>query len=311
MKSFKLTSLFALIIAGMFLFTACEETTKPVDPVKPKPEAPKNLKATSLDASKIKLLWEASSSESDTLFLNYYLEITAVGGGAPLAPIEIDKNNKPFIVSGLNEGTVYTFKLFAKNKNGELSTNSTQVSWSPATRFIHNENDDPIQVFETASSFGSGLDLYNPATGKPRGLKVASGADWDLGLYTTGGVLQFGSASQLPYNYTGTPAPTDISINYFDAASLDEVYDSEALNATKHTYNPLVIDLNTDVTVTKGLVLLVRKMEPGNDKFTYAKVFIKKQNGQFLQGASDNRFLLIEVSYQKTAGVPYAKKPVM
>lgn len=310
MKHFKLTALFTLFLAAMFIFSACEETTTPSEPVKPKPQPPTNLRATSLSETQIKLMWDASTSEADTNFLNYILEITSSAGG-PLAPIELDKANKPYTVTGLVEGNIYTFKLYAKFKNGNLSETASQVSWSPATRFTTNDNDEVIKVYESASDFGSGLDLFNPTSGKPRGLKVASGADWDLGLYTTGGKLIFGSASELDYNYTGTPLVTDISINYYDANSLDEIYDSEALNATKHTYQALAVDLESDITVVKGVAFIVRKMEPGNDKFTYAKVLIKKMNGQFLQGTADNRYVLVEISYQKTAGVPYAKKPVM
>lgn len=294
MKKFNLTASLMLLVFALFLASCSDNTTNPVDS---KPAAVKGLMATSLDNTTIRLLW----TEPTDTYTGFTLDITP---GA-IAQKTFAKGVTTTDVSGLIEGTVYTFKL--KAVNGTASSDSVTILWSPATRFTKNINDDFIKVYETASTFGSGLQFYNVAGNAPKVLKISNGADWNFGLYSkSAGTTFVGSPSKLTYSYTGgTPKLTEISTDYFETNDLNTVFDSQALNADPSKFSEMSIDLET-LGATTGVVLICRTKDNGTD-WNYAKVFIKKTGGTFLQGTADNRYIEVQVSYQKVVNVPYAK----
>ena len=293
MKKSILTAIAIMITA--FFFNACDNSTTPTNSQN-SPVAPTNLQATSQDGSVI-IKWTASTSETDPLFAGYVLNIT---GGTPMAPISLTKVQNPYTVSGLEDGVVYTFSLQTKFTNDSLSAPIT-ISWSPALRFTQNENDAPIRIYETASSFGSGLVIFNSNTKLPSSAKVSDGASWTLGLYTSNSQLLLGSPSLLNYNYGTTPGTVEIADVITGVNSLDEVFDSQALNA--HNFSQKTIDLSQ---YSSNLVLIVRHHQSGQTDWNYAKVFVEYNNG-FLQGTSPNRYVEFNISYQEITGNPYAK----
>lgn len=287
------------ILFAAFMFWACEDTsTNPDDnnTPTPKPAAPTKLMATSKNSTSVILKWTASTSESDALFAGYVLKVT---GGATMAPISIAKGQTTYTVTGLEEGIEYTFSLQAKFTNNELSDAIT-IKWSPASRFETNENDAEIRIYETASGFGSGVQLYGPNK-KPVTLKVADGARWTLGLSTKTGIL-FGSPKELDYSYGSTPvAATEIADVITGINSLDEIFDSQALNAK--TFASKVIDLTK---YNGNIAFALRYKQQGQTEWNYAKVFVKYGTGSFLQGSTPNRYITIIVSHQVKTGLPYA-----
>ncbi|MBI5325299.1 MAG: fibronectin type III domain-containing protein [Ignavibacteriae bacterium] len=293
------TLVFAVLMA--FILVSCDETTTPTAN---KPEPPTNIRATSKDSTKIILKWDLSTSESDAKFTGYTLEISP----SPLAPQSISKGVNTITIDNLSEGTVYTFKLYSV-MDGEESATAATIDWSPATRFDLTVNGAPIRVYETDSDYGSGLDLYDPNDpGKaPKVWTVANGAEWNLALDTRAtGKIIVGSPKMVNYNYGTQPRITEISSNHYweNAASLDDVFDSEALSSGAFTET--TIDLAAlDASVT-SIVLVLRTIEPGNTENTYAKVLIKKSQSGWLQGAVGNRYIECIVSYQHTPGVPYS-----
>jgi hypothetical protein len=291
--------------SGKMTVIANSKTSNEVDfVIGPKnPEPPTNLQATSLSATSVKIKFDLAPADKNNwaAFKDYQLYVT---GGSPINPITIAKGINVYTATGLQEGIVYTFTLKARYSNNKESIADTKVLWSPATRFIETDNGTSINVYETPSSLGSGLQLYNATGNAPSVVTVANGSQWCLGLDTrTSGKLIFGSASEINYNYSGTPMVVEVSDKYFDGvSSLDDVFDSEALSTGNFTSS--TIDLNA-LNSTGGVVLIVR-VKNGAD-WNYAKVLIKMVGGNFLQGASPNRYIECNVSYQKTANVPYAK----
>lgn len=305
LKKFKFIALIAFAFA--FLLNSCDENaTNPIVDPQPKPQPISNLMATSVDNKTVKLKFDLSPSETNTLFKDYQLVVTP----GTFAPMTFPKNTNLVSLTNLTEGTVYKFEIVARYTNDSIST-VTSIEWSPATRFTMNNNDDVIRVYETDSDLGSGLRLFALAPDNaPRTYKVANGAEWDLGLSTKNSKIIFGSATKLDYNYTGTPKPTQMLDVYFEADSLNGLFDSQAMNGGTRDgkYSEKTFDLTT-LNPTKHLVFYVRKYEPGQTRYNYAKVLLKKNPSGvgFLQESAGGKFLEFQISYQKTPDVPYAK----
>lgn len=280
-----------------------------------KPEPPTNLMATSKDATSIILDWDkAPADEAGWSVFKDYVLYAEDSQGNDLTPMIVLPMNKPYTVTGLTEGEVYTFMLYSRYTNDNESEDYAEVKWSPATRFTETANEVEIKVYESASDFGSGLDLYNPVDEGPLTLTVGAGMDWNLGLDTRNDGLVFGSASEIDYNYTGTPQSAEISTTFFFAASLDEVFEKTSLLEGDYdgTYGELAIDLEglPGDDGSGNVVFIVRVWDGNAAVYNYAKVMLKRVGGEFLQGDSPNRYIEMVVSYQKVEDVPYAKFPL-
>lgn len=309
MKYLKLFTLLALMAA--FGLVSCSEDTT-TGPDTTKPDKITNLVATSLNDSTVSLKWSVSASESSSLFTGYQVNVLNEDGqNISGSPDTLAKGTNMLSVQGLNAGTVYTFLIRGKFSNGNLA-DSVYIKWSPAFRFDMNTNDDDVlKVYELASSFGSGLQLFDADTyEKSVARTVGNGAKWDLGFYFSAGNIKFGSASAMTsmFNFSQAPGVTEMFATAFEANSLDEVYDSRSMNdGSRNTqYDATVFDL-TSLNQNSGVVFYVRK-KTGSD-YNYAKVLIKKNPSGtgFIQGEPTNRYIEVAVSYQKKTNVPYAK----
>lgn len=296
MKKFKLLSLMAMLVFGTLFITSCDEESNPITGDKPVPAAPANLRATSASATSVLLMWDKSISEDSTWFAGYELTVT---GGSPMNALALSKT-QPYTVTGLEEGTIYTFTLKAKNSDNVLS-GSTSVQWSPATRY---ETAD-IKMYSFNSSNGSGLSLYDATNQKPMNLTAANKTKWHLGLDDrTANALWFGSASKIDIG-TGTPAEeVEIAGDYWDSNEFNNIFEKVALNTM--TFSSSRINL-LQLEGTTGVVFVVRVKRAGQTAWNYAKILVQRGTGGFLQGTGDNKYVQMKVSYQKVAGVPYAK----
>jgi len=305
MKLFNLKAFIALLSMMALVLVSCEED-ETVNPDPEKPEAVTNVQATSIDDQTIKIKWDLSASESNTLFDQYMIEVTP---GA-FAPMYADKGTDMYTITGLTEGEIYTITVKALFTNDEESTGAS-VMWSPATRFSNTGTGSEISLYEATSDFGSGLDFYYadpdfPEDSGPMLRKTSKGDMWDLGLYTNEGELIIASPKLI--NYSTLPPLEDRKVVHIgdmiiEAESLNDVFDSEALNVSNN-FEERSIDLTQ---YNSSIVLICRVVEPGNIEFTYAKVFIEYKDGSFLQGNSPDRYVKCTVSYQMTPGVPYAR----
>lgn len=299
----------SLLFVSLLTFAVISCSDDPVGPADDNrtPAPPANAKAQSANETSIKVMWDKSTDEADSAFAGYILKITGDDNTTSIDTIPATFN--PVQVNQLSQGVIYTVEIRALFKNGNRST-ATTVLWSPAFRFTKNVNDEIIKLYESSSQLGSGLDVYDATEKKPKTLKVASGEYWTIGLDTRNNQVIVASPTLIDYNYPTTPGYTEISQTYFDATSLDDIYDSEALNVG--SFSPYSVPLHAITNdITKNIVLIVRTKESGSNDFNYAKILIKKQAGNtWLAGTSPNRYVEVEVSYQQKANVPYAKKPL-
>lgn len=272
------------------------------------PAAPLSLKATSVDGTAILLTWDASADEPKAIFDSYEL-IKSTKGGAPESPIKVTKDSIPYLVKGLEAGTIYTFEIRAKYNSeakDALSNAYASVDWSPADRFNETSNSTPIRVYGAASQFGSGLNIFDALEGAPVIYKIASSTDWQFCLFDKSGKLEFGSARASSYTFSnGQPQDAEVAATYYFANGLNEVFLGQALNTL--TFSSQVFNLNDAAfkNQDKGVVFVVRTKDAVNN-YNYAKIFIEKVAGSFVQGSGNDTYVQCYISYQKKGNIPYA-----
>lgn len=300
----KKLSMLLASIALVFLFMSCEDLTNPTV-VEEGPAAPTNFEATSLSATSIGLKWDASTDQDDPEFAGYFITVENTAG---TMYDQIEQDSLPVnsyistlsFVGDLDADLEYTFTIVAKFANDSASTPVT-VKWATADRFVVDYDDEIIKVYEYSSGFGSGLDLYNEDDETSKTLTTTNGAMWDLGLNTNDGII-FGSATQLGFSSVTPDAVTEICPNIIVTENLNFVFDSEALSAKN--FEEGVIDLTG---YTKSFVVICRRIDPITNEYNYAKVLVKADAGSFLKGEDGDRYVELEVSYQKETNLPYAK----
>jgi hypothetical protein len=293
-----------LAVAALLLAVGCEESTSPEEPTPVSPPAPpSNLQALSVDDSTVRLKWSPSPSESNPRFGGYELMVYNDATGSFVGKTRLQRS--PTDITGLRSGTVYRFELYATwadtTRDTARSRTAAVVRWSPATRYTTFADGSPIRLYETASRFPSGLDLEGP-DGRPRALTVRDGNEWDLCLDTRGGDYEIDSPGLSSYNITN-PRRTLIDTlrlkdpKYLAVDSLNQVFETEAFGATT-----LAEALRNFNNLRRGFLIILRTQD-GN----WAKVFVKADaQGNILRGSAPDRYVELEISYQKTPNVPYA-----
>jgi hypothetical protein len=258
--------------------------------------APGKAMATSLTGTEtsgaIRVKWAASAAETNADFYGYKLEITEASTGTKNTVSVAGKTVKVYDFTGLKSGSVYDIKIYTLLNNANYSANSSNISWAPALRFTD------ILLYESASASPSGLQLFDAALGKPVPLTIASGSKWDICLDTKGTTWNIGSPTKVSYTIT-SPRKTTIYMpadgSWTGGKSLDDSYDTDLLSAG-------VTEAQIPFEDKYENYVFAVKTKDGN----FAKILLKKVNGTFMQGTSPNRFLTVDVSYQKVANVPYA-----
>jgi hypothetical protein len=205
-------------------------------------------------------------------------------------------NENSLELGGAVSGTEFTFTVTAVNAIG--SSTPVSITWATALHFTKNDNNDLIKVYGSSSDYGSGLILYDAAGEAPKIAKIASAANWNLGLFTKDSKIIFGSANTLGYSGTFTNSatitdPVDVDTDDLNGLLMDK-------NLSNLTFGSKTIDLKTN-TNSKGIVFFAKA---GTH---YAKVIILKKDGSFLQDAGTNEYVQVYVSYQSKDNVPYAK----
>ncbi len=284
-----------------FGLLGCEESTTPEQPA---PQPPSNLQALSVNDSTVRLRWSPSPSESNPNFGFYRLRVYEDAVGRLVGVVRLGTQT-PVDITGLRSGTVYRFELYAvwrdTTQSPSESATAAVVRWAPATRYTTLPDGSPIRLYETASTLPSGLDLEGP-DGQPRTLRVAQGNEWDLCLDTRGESWDIGSPRLSTYNIAN-PRRTLIDTlrlrqaRYLQVDSLNQIFETEAFGATS-----MAEALRNFNNLRRGFLIVLRTQD-GN----WAKVFVKADaQGNILRGTSPNRYVELEISYQKTANVPYA-----
>lgn len=305
---FKAKNIFLAMLAMSLILIGCEEETE--DPVLP--AAPTNLQATSVNETTISIKFEASADASMAGFLGYYINVIDDAGNSVLTDdtLATYQSGTKINIQNLEEGKVYDISIAAYNEDGR--SDAISVKWSPAYRLNSTLNGVEIKVYGSASQFGSGLKVYSDdgIDIGPEILTIASKAMWNLAFDDSNNMFRFGSANEVSIG-ASSPNPTnpaEISAKMFNAASLDDVYDSEALSQS--TFSTKLIDLGSnDYANYSGMVLIFRITNDDNT-INYGKILIKKDttdgNFVFNEGTS-NQYIDCVISFQRTSDVPYAK----
>jgi fibronectin type III domain protein len=303
MNLIKKLSLLTALVAVMFAFNACEEDT--VAPVEDTPSAPIDLQATSINDNTVHIKWKDASDIDMSQLKDYTITYYPSNTSSTNAPeMSASQSGVAVEIAGLDKDKEYTFEVVTNYDNGNSST-AAKIKWAPAMRFIQVDANTIKLYASDVSNKGSGLALYeDDGLGEffPTVKTIAQIAEWNLGLDTKDSKVKFGSASKLNYAGASTAVESASVSDAVPAASLNDVFDSQALD--NKNYSQDVHDLTN---ATSSVVVYVKNTKANGDVH-YAKVFLKNVNGSFLQGATGDKYVEIQVSYQANAGFPYAKK---
>jgi hypothetical protein len=169
-----------------------------------------------------------------------------------------------------------------------------------------------LYEFSAPPPLGSGLGL-DGANG-PRNISTATG---EAGVYS-GIQLAMNTNANNTFDIGPAAAFVDFAhVNEFDqntyvsdslffVNTLDEFYSSKSLE----DYIPKPLDNSNVFTMNNasatGEMFFVRT-GTSSANYHYARVLVKSVGGKLLQGTGTSRYVEVEISYQATAGVPYAK----
>lgn len=288
MKKFNFPSaLLAILVLGFVAFGCNENEDDPINPGTDAPNKVTNLMATSGGSTSVLLKWTAPTTSATAELASY--ELTVTPGGST---VTIPKTQTTYTVTGLTEGTTYTFSIKSKGTNGAVS-GTTTVSWAPASR------SGVIRLYGSSSSQGSGVDF----NGTSNPLTIANGGSWDLCFDDKDPLAPgIGSPAQSGYVNDQYKFPNDdvakktyvSTLRWTGLTSLDQIFESEMLNAG--TMEQLQL-----IDISSPFAFVVKTAE-GN----YAKVLVLADGGQVIHGSGSNKYIEIVVSYQSTPNVPYA-----
>lgn len=309
-KNFLMSGMIAALAA--FFVVGCNEN--PDDPGNGDGDevaAVTNLGAVSLSSTSVGLAWDASTTTGATYKVAWAEGTTSVGSA--------DVSTTTTTVEGLTEGKTYVFTVTAVDADDNES-DPVSVTWSPASRYNVDAANTTmeINIYEKDATRGSGLalDVASPYEG-PRNISV-SGTHTDaelalaqLAMYiNTNGTVKIGPASGFTVAEYANVAKFDQNTIVSDEAtpvsSLNNWYMNGSLSGamTQNRETPFTLDaVRTD---GNGYGFVVRTGTSAAN-YHYARVFVKNNGGKILQGDSPNRFVSLVISYQNTAGVPYAK----
>lgn len=294
-----------LISLSMLLQVQCKKDDE--NPLTPTPitlRAPTNLRAYSASITSVGLLWDLSTSESDTAFVNYFLKVKDALGST-VTTQSVSKGNPTTVVTALTEGVLYTFVLRSAGTGGVLSADSASVIWSPARRLTTDStNGPPIQVYEFASSAGaSGLQFYSVSSGSARTQSLSPSnpdrALSDVFLQTDiGGTI---SLNNLVSSGLASPKNTVFSTVTRDAADLD---DPQLSPPAISTYTSLSVQIPS-AAASQAKILYAKSVTDNR----YVRILLRKNavTNLLYSGTSPNRYVTVQLSYQDSTGNMYCR----
>jgi hypothetical protein len=293
-----------LPLLAALLLVCCSKSDNSVD--SGSSWAPTGLRASSIDSSSVKLLWDSVAHVP-----RYEVMAIAKATGDTL---RASTPSSSCTIDGLAAGE-YLFMV--RSISVEEGSAWRSIRWAPATRFTQDAQapGTTLRMYEWASTSGSSLAL-DPSVGGPRNASV--GGQWQprvqLAIYTS-------STSSTEFSIGSTYAFLPFrNADRFDSSS----YIGRTLYAVSSLNDHfLSVDLESDFVLSgteagnvasfilpnerldgKGHLFLLRY---GNGAGRhYARIFVKNVGGKLLQGTAPNRYVEIEMSWQSVAGVPYA-----
>jgi hypothetical protein len=294
-----------LFAVGVMVLVGCTKgEDNPVTPTATVLRAPTNLRAFSASINSVGLLWDLSASESDTGFANYQLKVKDPVG-AVAATQTISKGNPTTVVASLSEGVLYTFVLRSSGTGGVLSADSASVIWSPARRVTTDSlGGPPIQVYEFASSAGaSGLQFYSVASGAARTQSLKpSNPDRALSdIFLQTNVDLSISLNNMVSSGLASPKNTVFSTVVRDAIDLD---DPQLTPPSISTYTLLTVPIPA-TTVSQAKIFYAKSVTDNR----FVRILVKRNpvTNLLYSGASPNRYVTVQLSYQDSTGNMYCR----
>jgi hypothetical protein len=288
----------SVLAMALIVMTSCKKDDDPVTPVdNPKPSAAKDLMATSNDSNAIYITWSPSDSASSALFDGY--QITVIKPTV-MAPVNVGKNDTVCNLTGLQQGLAYEIQVVAKYTNGEYSPAIT-TTWATAKTFTKDVYGDQIRLYATnVLDQGSGLNFYDADSKGPKVLRTADFENWCIGFNNaTAGSLKIGHPDVIGYNKTTSK---DVEIGPMYGA--DDALETNSFNSLDtYAYSKQSFDLSTE---SQSVVFLARVKDSDN-KYNYVKVLVVYENGSFIHTDQARDYIVVKLSYQTLAGLPYAK----
>jgi hypothetical protein len=303
--SMALLSIVAIVAIG------CDSAvTEPTNPQLAAPKAPATLEAKSISQTSIGLRWTLASNDTVTP-TGFVVEYRAKGGSAALTVPVNGSSSRTATITGLTEGVIYEFAVFAKNDT-VTSPASPKVQWAPARRGV-----GTYRLFSSANSTeGSGLAIFR-AAGVPAVLKIANGGEWDICFDDKeAGNPKIGSPGQSRYvdsEYkfpNGQLSKTVYFYNkvYTNVTSLDDIYESAPLTLPAAD-GEVMFPINALPNSTDGIAFVMGTRDESDKKYNFAKVMLKKQpGGGYIQSTGASAYVEVTISYQTFKDVPYAVK---
>jgi hypothetical protein len=273
------------------------------------PQPPTDLTATPSSATSVILKWTASSDANVTA---YRVRWT---GNVSGKTDSMDVNTTSATITNLTAGQTYAFTV--SSLRGARTSAGVPIQSAPSSRYTTDQKTGTqLRMYEIASANGAGLTI-DPSLGGPKNISVISAAtasNVQLAIFATPGGSTFSIGPAFAFDeyknggLNNFYSDITVSRTTFVAPSLDTWYSNSSIENElfrADSGNTVAYTLSNSVSGSNGQGFFVRTGTTG--AYHYARVFVKNVGGQLLQGTAGNRFVELEISYQKTANIPYAK----
>ena len=264
-----------------------------------------NLSAYSANAISVGLSWTASTDAGQGDCAGY--RVKAEVSGTTVDSVLVSKSAAGCLITNLQEGIIYTFTVITEaTPSSQTFQNSTgaSIQWAPAKR-LNTDGTVPVDVYEILSTVGgSGLQFFDNSSGFPHvfSIGVSGGHQHviDVLLDTnSAGTIVMESAHLNPL-LAGQANHTRFSTT---DAFVDSLNVGQVAPPTAATYTQDLVTISPSNVATGRILYAV-----SNDT-NYVRIFLQRDpsSGTLLWGSSPNRHVRVQLSYQGTPGVIYAK----
>jgi hypothetical protein len=268
------------VVCGAVLvgFTGCGENLAPAS-ADLTSYVPQNLAAVSLDSASVGLRWEKSARLVDTLLAGYIVQYGAVRD-------TVARTVTSYAATGLASGGM-TFSVSALTRDARKSS-PVSIEWAPAKRFpgAFRLIEYNVAHFDSISGLHCGSRTTNAFA-----LPIAAGNQLVLDLYIegiSGDNLRLKSASRFSQNWRVT-----LISSVSDSASSLDFY--------RKTFPGADTFSQVEIEIQDNHIYYVLVQGDNAGEWQYARLHVRLLGGTF-----PNRTVLVGVSLQRIAGVPFA-----
>jgi hypothetical protein len=230
-------------------------------------------------------------------------EITVRVGTQEVQTLHLPNSATSATITGLTEGTIYTFGVVVRKNSSSPYDHSLPVSiaWSPARRYTSDKATGFLLRLYESNSPGSvhALQLYSATVSGPRLLSLATSDRSGMDLYLQSG--QVGVLLRSGDLYPQLPTGRDTKFSDRVPQSASSLNNPQPFAPTPGSYVLDEVNIPTE-TVPSGLIFFIRTADDH-----YARILVRQTaNGKLIEGTAPNRSITVEISYQSVPGIQYA-----